>query len=216
MIKKVPRREVKVYFLLADAGKGFFKDKIGRNELEDRYNGSLGELDNMDENDLNEEFKDKVRLRRYNEMEWHRDNVILGEMGPWPEMKGLPIEFTTGNIPEVARMIKKFKKGKISVSEKSLEKTKRCARKLDSIIRHIDFVRPNFPLILFPGGEIREKDYNNYARKNAKPLCGIFQYDMDDGSERAVAYSLSGLKDAPVFYGTRNKSSLNPNNSISD
>ncbi len=201
MIEKVPRREVKEYFLLANAGKRFFKENLGKNELEDRYHERLGEFDNMDEKDLDEKFKDKTRLRRYNEMEWYGDNKRLNEMGSWPEMKGLPIEFTTGNVPETARMIDRFKREEIEVSKESLEKTRRCAKKLDSIIRHIDFVKPNFPLILFPGGEVREKDYNRHARKNELPLCKIFGYDIDDGSERAVSYSLAGLSDAPVYFG---------------
>jgi len=202
---KVPRREVKVYFLLADAGKELFAQGpiFNKRELEEYYSYMLGAYNKMEEGELNERITNNVRLNRYDNMDWHKANIKLEEMGSWPEMKGLPIEFTTGNIPEVARMINKFKKREIEVSKDRLEKTKRCAKKLDSIIANVDFVRPNFPLILFPGGEVREKDYNNHARKNAKPLCEIFQYDIDDGSERAVSYSLAGLKDVPCYVGIR-------------
>ncbi len=205
MIAKVSRREVKKYFLLANAGKEFFKKgtHFGIDELQDKYHAKLKEFIDMEEKALDERIRDKIRLGRYNEMDWHTGNVKLKEMGSWPEMKGLPIEFTTGNIPDVARLIGKFKNGTMSgYGPEKLEKISRCVERLDSIGRNVNFVRPNFPLILFQGGEIRE-EHNDWARENYRLLCNIFRYDIDDGSERAVSYSLAGLEDAPVYFGQR-------------
>lgn len=195
---------MKKYFLLANAGKGFFKiEKIGRNGLEDMYHAKLKELDEMDENDFDSRFKDKVRLKRYNEMEWTRSEALLEEMGSWPKMGSLPIEFTLENIPEVAKMVKLYRQGEVNVRNENKEKTEKRAAKLESMVQYVDFVRPNFPLILFPGGEVRENDYNIHARENNLPLVKIFRYDIDDGNNRAVSYVLAGLKDAPVFIGKR-------------
>lgn len=203
---KVDRTEVKKYFLLADAGKELFAQGpiFNRNELQEIYSDVLRAYNNLQEEELDEHITDKVRLDRYNSMDWYRCDIALGEMGPWPRMKGLPIEFTIGNIPETARMLDECKKGNVSVLEERMEIIRICVKKVRSIITNIDFVRPNFPLILFPGGEIREKDYNVWARENGEPLCRIFRYDIDDGSERAVAYASSGLDKAPVYFGVRN------------
>ncbi len=199
--KKINRIEVKKYFLLANAGKGLFKEKIENNRIQDSYLELLEKFNNMEEEQLNDLFRDKTRLKRYESMEWHKCNVALKEMGSWPKMSGLPIEFTTSNIPETAKTIDQFNIKHINIPKDKLEKILNFIKKSGSIIEHLEFIEPNFPLILFPGGEIREKDYNNWARENNQPLCKIFKYDIDDGNNRAVAYSSSGFKDAPAFFG---------------
>ncbi len=205
MTQKIPIREVKKYFILADAGKYLFnrERELGRSELEDSYYGLLYRLNQMEEEEFDERITDKVRLQRYNDMEWFKGEEYFTNMGSWPKMAGLPIEFTTGNIPETAKMLREFKNGRINVSNKLADKTKYCVKKVGSIIRNIDFIYQNFPLILFPGGEVREKDYNNWAKENNEPLCEIYEYDIDDGNNRAVSYALTGLKDAPVYIGAR-------------
>ena len=200
MTIEVPRDEVKRYFLLANKGKGFFKErKLSRRELEDAYFNALLNFNKLEECQLDKLFRDKVRLQRYNEMSWYKTTDAFSEMGPWPKMKGLDIRLTTGNILETADGIRivRQEKSNLYVPEKFWAK-------LDSLEENLDFIYPNFPLVLFPGGEVREKDYNTWARENSEPLCRIFKYDIDDGNNRAVAYALSRFNEASVFVGVRN------------
>lgn len=200
-IARVTRDEVKRYFLLANKGKGFFKDrKLSRSELEDSYHGALEGFKKLEEPQLDDLFRDKIRLQRYNEMTWYKTTAAFSEMGSWPKMIGLDIRLTTGNITDTAEevRIRRDKKLDLYIPKKFWEK-------LDSLEDNLAFVFPRFPLILFPGGEVREKDYNTEARKNGEPLCKIFRYDVDDGNNRAVAYSLSGMGAAHVFTGVRNE-----------
>ncbi|MBI2449443.1 hypothetical protein HYV49_04050 [Candidatus Pacearchaeota archaeon] len=196
-IAKVSRDEVKRCFLLANKGKALFKEqRLSRSELEDSYSKLLEDINTLEEEQLDGLFKDKTRLRRYDEMIWYEGRAAFSEMGSWPKMTGIDIRLTTGNIVETTEGIKlvRSKKSNLYVPEKFW-------KKLASLEENLDFVYPNFPLVLFPGGEVREKDYNTWAKENNEPLCRIFKYDIDDGNYRAVAYVSSSLIEAPVFVG---------------
>ncbi|MFZ5955267.1 MAG: hypothetical protein ACOYT4_02480 [Nanoarchaeota archaeon] len=80
----------------------------------------------------------------------------------------------------------------------------RLIEQIHSIESILDFVYPNFPLVLFPGGEVREKDYNNWVRqeKNNEPFCKIYDFDIDDGCSRAVTYALNGIENVLSFVGS--------------
>ena len=65
------------------------------------------------------------------------------------------------------------------VNVKKSKEVNQFIKKRGSIFRWNEFIVPRFPLILFPGGEVREKDYNSWARReNKTPLCKIFKYDI--------------------------------------
>jgi hypothetical protein len=132
----------------------------------------------------------------------------LADIGPWPKMHSLDARLTTGNVLETAKAIEGVKSGNIVLPyDNEKEKKKRtCAfrRFLDKtklIIDNLGFVYEKFPIILFPGGEVREKDYNTWARENHAPLCRVFEHDLDDGNNRAVSYALAGINEVPCFVG---------------
>ena len=163
-VESISRGEVKRSFLLADAGKLLFEDRKSDVSLEEGYNGLRERFGNMGVGELDGSFEDKTRLERYNSMDWYSSIVSLKLMGVWPKMCGLPIEFTTGNVIETADHVGNL--------EESLKKGR--LPNVDSIIANIGFVRPNFPLILFSGEEIREEDYNKCAKEHNQPLCQLF------------------------------------------
>ena len=199
-MEKVEVVEVKRAFVLANAGNELFNENEDPKTLSQRFRELKVIHDNYSEEKLNEEIKDKVRLRRYDEIGWHKGYVPLINMGPWPKMGGLPIDFTTGNIVDTANMF-------ISHSG-TLEETLslKKIKKVTSIRENSKLIRVNFPLILVPGGEVRENEYNVWARENEEPLCDIFKYGLDDGNHRALAYTPE-YKTALAFVGNRVRSS---------
>jgi hypothetical protein len=193
-------RETKVAFLLANAFKHLVKN-CKREDLpilEREYNTLKSRLSAYANKKLDSKFEDTVRLRRYNSMDWYKENMSLEDMGVWPEMQGLGIELTIGNVIETAEKVKKALEGKLngSVPEKFLNKIK-------AMRNFPEFIYNKFPLIVFPGGEIREKDRNEWVRQNKiiSPECKIYEADIDDGCSRAVLYALNGIKEAPVYSG---------------
>jgi len=193
--RRVPSVEIKRAFLLAYyTGLKFSKSgrNVSRQELEDYSRRMHATLSNENEQQINDHIIDKRRMTRYDSMEWSRGTANLSDLGPWPKMKDLDVSFTTGNVIETAQQIMTAQNGNIPQGLLS------C---LDSIQTHIDLIRPFFPLMLFPGGEIRNNEYNIWAIAKDESLCHQFQYDIDDGSMRAVAYALAGLEDAPVYIG---------------
>ena len=195
--QKISKTEVKRYFLLANAFKNPAKRKkeLGINGLRHEYQKLKEYFLNLKESELDEKFSDKVRLKRYNSMDWYKSEIELEKAGVWPKMKGLDIKLTVGNVPVTTEGVKKILNGKLN-----LEVPKKFLIQLSSLREIAEFVYENFPLVFYPGGEVREKDYNVWARENNQPLCNIYDFDIDDGCSRAIAYWLNGVKKAPTFF----------------
>lgn len=194
---QIPTIEVKKTFVLAHLFRDIFENKNpGINELDDNYHRILESVERLGENELNDKITDKVRLRRYDKMDWYCEIVEFENMGPWPKMEELDIRLTTGNIPRVVTGLTQIFNG-----NRNLHIPEGFKEKLNSFRKNVRFNHKMFPLILFPGGEVREKDYNNWAIERDEPLCDIFEYDIDDGNNRAVSYVFEGLKDAPAYFG---------------
>jgi len=117
-------------------------------------------------------------------------------MGVWPKMQGLNIKLTTGSVLDTVEGIQDVLGGK-----STLKIPERFLRKSNSIREHSTFLFPRFIPILFPGGEIREKDHNNWAIWNLSPLCDILDHDIDDGNSRITSYALDGVRSMPVYVG---------------
>ncbi|MBI3623044.1 hypothetical protein HY212_03115 [Candidatus Pacearchaeota archaeon] len=190
--------EVKRWFLLANAMKEEFRHhkELGIDVLVEEYKRELDYLQGLNEDKLSKRITDKVRLQRYDSMAWHNADINLSDAGVWPKMQGMDILLTIGNVSETALEVRKVLEGR---SEKDIPPETK--KKIESIISIADFIYPRFPVIVFPGGEVREKDYNSWARKNNEPLCKIFDYDIDDGCTRSIAYSLEGIKTIPTLIG---------------
>lgn len=198
--QEVDVRETKIAFLLANAFK-YLSQNCKKEELlklEKQYLSIKSQLSSYTDKNLDSKFKDLVRLRRYNSMDWYKGEMPLENMGVWPEMQGLAIELTVGNVPETAIHVRKALEGKLNgkVPEKFLNKIK-------SMENIPEFIYDNFPLIVFPGGEVREKDRNQWVRENniISPKCKIYEGDIDDGCSRSIFYALNEIKEAPVYLG---------------
>ncbi len=209
---QISNENVKRYFLLANAGKNLFESGDDTPRLEEKYKRIFDEIFGLTGKELNERITDKVRLARYDRFDWHQGQLPLRDIGPWPKMYSLDARLTTGNIEDTARDIGRVKKGKLVLQYKDKREEdkrnnafNRFLEKSRSIRDNLDFVYERFPLILFPGGEIREKDYNTWARENNSPLCKVFGHDLDDGNNRAVSYALEGINHTPCFYGISKK-----------
>ncbi|MFZ5955266.1 MAG: hypothetical protein ACOYT4_02475 [Nanoarchaeota archaeon] len=91
---EIENNEVKRFFLLANAFKevvktpGYLEDKT---KLKDEYMKILDELENSSREGLNERIRDKVRLRRYESMNWQKFSKSFDKMGVWPKMKSINI-----------------------------------------------------------------------------------------------------------------------------
>ena len=205
---------VKRAFVLADECKGIFDDSPDLDILQRRYDEMKRGVGCLFVHEVDRRISDKVRLERYGSMDWHFDPAVpLAGMGSWPKMSEFDIHVTTDNIVKTAKYFNLIREA----SEKregfdfshyeNFESPREnifpdAIARTDSIIRNIDFVKPNFPFILFPGGEIREREYNAWARNECETLCNVFEYDIDQGNARAIAYVLNGDSTAPAFVGS--------------
>ena len=210
--KLVSRDNVKRYFLIADAGKKLFENRCKTFKLEEEYKNILDEIFGLSEEELNKRITNKVRLARYDSFDWCQGQLLLRDIGPWPKMYSLDARLTTSNVVDTARDIKRVKSGELVLfyedkkeEEKRTNAFNKFLKKSRSIMTNLDFVYERFPIIIFPGGEIREKDYNTWAKENNAPLCKIFEYDLDDDNNRAVSYALKGITQVSCFYGKNSK-----------
>jgi len=207
--EKVSPIEVKKYFLLANAGKRLFASLKNKQKLEEKYQRIRDEIFDLDGERLDLRITDKVRLTRYDSFDWYKCYRALSDVGVWPKMCSLDARLTTGNVLETAKMIKEDRKGKVVLHyddaremKKRTNAFKKFLGKSESIKKNLGFIYDRFPIILFPGGEIRG-EYNSWAGENNSPLCRIFGNDLDDGNARAVSYALEGINEAPCFVGFR-------------
>jgi hypothetical protein len=186
---------VKRHFILANAFKEPAKRKLRLPELEEEYERLRLEIWGLKSSELDLRITDQVRLARYNSMTWQEGHSFFEDMGVWPKMQGCNISLTLGNVPETARrMANELQTGSQLIPED-------FRFKLASLRDLSSFLYSRFPLVLFPGGEIREKDYNAHARGAGEPICKIFQFDIDDGCSRSIAYELEGINKAPTIFG---------------
>ena len=200
MQNEVPLEEVKIYFLLADA----LKDKtrnhklLGLKVLEEEYLRELNWLNSLNDERLSARITDKIKLGKYNSMTWYKGEKPLSDMGVWPLAKELDFILTNESPIQSAEIIK-------NLSPEARRKliSKKEDDRFESIRSLIDFVYPRFPLILLPGGTIRE-GYNLWAEEHDKPVCTKFlEFDINDGNSRAIAYALEGIQEAPVYFGVK-------------
>ena len=176
-IEKSTARDVKTYFILANAlrDRARHHKQLGIGVLEEEYKRELDWLNRLDDERLSARITDKVRLKRYDSMKWKTGIKLLENAGVWPKMQGSHISLTTENVPETARLIEE------SIKINSGKVPEELRAKIESIRELSDFIYSGFPLIFFPGGEVREKDYNVWAKENNQPLCNIYDFDICSG-----------------------------------
>lgn len=197
LIEEISSREIKIHFILANSFREILAQngKLGVSDLEDIYEQQRKQFQGMEEQELDRKITDKQRLRRYNLMQWHKKNIPLSDIGVWPEMGSLDIRLTIGSAVDTARTIESCRN-----NGSQFYLPRGLINKFDSMRKRLDFIYLRFPLILFPGGEIRD-GYNQEASQNNRPLFSILKYDSDDGSCRSVVYVLENLTKVPAYAG---------------
>jgi len=207
--RKATSQEVKMHFLLADA----FKEVVERGNIQfypskahfqDKYERLLRKYQAYSEKELDRMIgrKDEVRLARYNSLDWHFGTVALSDISPWPEMDGLDIRLTTGNLPET---VERFRKAFINKPEMIPDS---FMPKIQSILYYDSLILPIFPIILFPGG-LERGSHNNWVRASGEVkrgqqkdwICEISKYDNDAGNARAFAYGLAHIEEVNAYFG---------------
>ncbi|MFA5857043.1 MAG: hypothetical protein WC867_06790 [Candidatus Pacearchaeota archaeon] len=214
--KKVTLNEVKMQFLLADKFREYFEkvpeesiiDDICR--LTEEYDKMLRSYEKLSEIEINKLFIDKTRLTRYDSLDWNKGEIELARMGPWPEMKGLDIRYTTGNVPDTVERVKKVWKDRTIYNQPKIPRG--FYDKINSIKSNFYFVYPRFPIILTPGGTERAF-HNEWVRNGGEGLikqgqendwlCQIYDYDVDSGNARAFSYASLNIDRINCYFGRR-------------
>jgi hypothetical protein len=167
-------RTVAEYFALANRMKIFVSNGISVYE----FNSILEHERNILSSQTFEELVgDPDRRVRFAHSIWTRHHINLDLCWVWPEVGG--DKKASGNVPEVAKILSG------NLSPKLLEMTRKPL-----------LYRKKLPLIVFlwPPG------IHNYERTRKFAI----QYDIDDGSHRAVALWLANYRSADAFVGIWN------------
>ncbi|MBR9704546.1 hypothetical protein GOV12_03985 [Candidatus Pacearchaeota archaeon] len=201
---QISSKFVKMHFLLADAMRDTCRMHrfLGQEELQQTYERYLDAFLETNESQLDIEIgkKDKVRLRRYNEHDWYEKQIEFGYIGNCPEMKGLDIRLTNGNLIENARKIRLE-----LINPKNTPLPNEFKTQLQDMLTQTKWIFPRFPLILLPGNTIRG-EHNKWARHEKKPdfwMCSRTKYDLDAGNSRSISYTLNGYYRANCFVGKK-------------
>ena len=151
---------------MADEGKNVFNKCHNNEKIIKSIDEIFERFMNQSERELDEQICDKVRLSRYNSFDWYNSFANFEDMGTWPKMCGIDIRFTIGNLVKTAKMIEEVRNGKLILKyeegeyQKRWDALKNLITKIDSIQKNKDLIYERFPIILFPGGEVRQKDYS--------------------------------------------------------
>ena len=197
--------EVKRAYLLANAFKEFINSgNFSQQDMRKEYGLLKNMIGNLDRPAIDDKIYTSFprRLKEYNLLHWYKGKVNLAEMGVWPRMGHIDIKICQNNLTDTAEKIQQVKEEKLDlyVPEKVFDK-------IDSITEKIHFIKFRFPLILFPGGKIRGRSHgertNSKDNSDNHTILKKIHYDIDDGNNRAVSYSLYGLKYAPAYIGMR-------------
>jgi len=205
---------VKRYHVLANEvkkkfpkyGEGGVKDQhigLSREEFVALYRKTYAEVAAFSEQRLDSLMVDmevpgrKVlpeRLERLkNTKRWAVEVIDIKDIGVWPCFGGVDHIFTTGNLADTVKQIRR--------SEHKLPE--KISVKLQSIMSYADIIYRLFPIILTQKGrETRRIQANRYLRENNPTIRYLeTKYDVMDGSHRAVAYALTGIKKIKCFVG---------------
>ena len=170
-MNSVSWRTVAEFFALADSMKRFVPH--GQNHYD--FNSKLEqELINLSSKKITDLVNDPYRRKRFEQSIWIRRTIPLEQCWVWPKMGENSL--ASGMVPEVA--------GKLC---------KNLPPKLINMIDNPLLFLSNLPIIVFlwPPG------IHNYERNDLFPV----QYDIDDGSHRAVALWLANYRTADALVG---------------
>jgi hypothetical protein len=129
----------------------------------------------------------KKRLHAYNNSDWYLGVVSIKEIGVWKGAGGLPVSWTRGSVFETS------KKVKVALGNNDKIIRKRSKRAIPGIIKFQDVVKKEkylFPIIFKAGS-------GTNGREGLPKMSG----DVDDGSMRSIALTISGAKKIKAYIG---------------
>ncbi len=173
-------------------------------ELNRIINGlELGKSINELEQNNEEYSQPQDRISRYSQLSWEKGPVSFYKMGAWPEMRGIPPEFTKGSIVETSSNIQRYSFGK-----NSYPFSKERKNSLQSLLEKIELVSKNplieeLPLILVPGKSVRGEGYKKWVKENHKNYIphNTNLFGVDEGNIRALALFLKGKTTTLCYVG---------------
>jgi hypothetical protein len=214
-MKRVDVIEVKRAFILSNMCNEIFDWSVDSNILSEEYNCCENIVKCLSPQEIDDKLHD-IRVEKYNSMIWHFVRKIpIDLIGAYPRMAELSEDDSIGNIVSTAEKFEGRRKSDPTFQKDELEPfkneknvlvnsngfgyiknekkvMKKLSLKLDSIILNIEFIKSNFPLILYTGHEIRK----------SFPLSDVCDYDIDDGNHRALAYACNSQRNVSAFVGS--------------
>jgi len=195
---------VKECFILADIGKNLIasnmKDHLAEliNKKKEIEGWTNAQVDQM----INDKQTQK-RMYRFNAWSWKLERLPLHTLGVYPKMNELPDRYCFGTVPKTSVQIKRLLDGSegLGICEITDELKKRLQKLLQmwNMMRtasqeDVDQYLQVNPIIVVKGGQIR----GPFKKKGYE----IFDWDIDDGSSRAVIVAMIGRDRLLVYAGT--------------
>ena len=189
LFQRLKSLDVKRELLAANEAIGLFEDSnsLDSDNLVQGYGEILVKYVKMDEKNIDSRIRDKKLIALYNKYDWFMTEESLGELLLNRNFSWLGDNITK-NVNEVAERINFIIKSKNTKNNKI---PMEFMNKIYSIHKDISFVSTYFPLIVLPSEHLENSE-------------GYFNYIIEDGNVRAIAYRLSGIEDSLVYLA-RNK-----------
>lgn len=196
LLKKVGRLEVKRCFAITHSLRklGVAKEKSTYIPTREKYLQTLKKAKQVVDH-LTEKQLDKIvgvykkRLRLYDAVEWYIGEVKVKEVGVWRGAGGLPISWTQGSLLDTAKEVKEG----LKTQTKEIKKRSRVA--IPAILGFKTIIKKEkhlFPIIFQQGINLK-------IRKGMSKQ----EFEVDDGSMRAIAFTISGDKKIQAYIGLK-------------
>ena len=149
-------------------------------------------VENLNESQLNKIVGEyKKRLHAYNAVQWHIGEVGIKETGVWKGAGGLPISWTKDSLFDTAKKVKE------ALQKDSEEIQRRSKRAIPAIIKFKSIMKKEkylFPIVFESG-----------VGTNIRRGLPKNKLNIDDGSMRGIAYTISGDKKIKAYIGVARK-----------
>jgi len=188
---KVDRVDVKRCFVASEKGKESLKGKMGV-----AFQTILTEIEKdvlrMSESVLDSKITWTPRLDKYNELVWYFEECSIDDLGVWYGAGGLPPEWCIGSVRDTAHFILEDPREIARLYQRTNDHDKRAVNNLPAILKVVDIILKSRLLapIIIPGGTWRPT-----------PPCRKMRSDIDDGSMRAIAYTIKGYENFNAYVG---------------
>lgn len=178
------------------------KFKLNRSILIQAYMKEFEEVSKYTQKELDENIKDKIRLKRFNLCKWNVERIDANDLGVWPSFGGIDHFTTSGNLLDTKAKIEDLLNNthqftwpiKPNLPQKSiirfiLEK------------KHADLIYRFYPIIVTARGPNTRRVKANMRYQKFGFNYKIAPFDIEDGNHRAVAFVMFGIRKIKCFVG---------------